>query len=48
VNTREQSIHPFRDSDGTTYRAESRHDVGDTLSIAAFSDMTVAVADVFA
>ena len=48
VNTRDQCIHVFRDSNGTTYRAESRHDVSDTLSLAAFSDVTVAVADVFA
>ena len=31
-----------------TYRAESRFDLGDTLSLAAFPDVTVAVADVFA
>jgi Uma2 family endonuclease len=48
VNTRERCIHVFRDSDGTTYRSESRHDIGGALALTSFPDVTIAVADVFA
>jgi Uma2 family endonuclease len=48
VNTREQCIHAFRDSDGTVYQNESRHDIGGTLTLTSFPNVTIAVTDVFA
>ena len=48
MNTREQCVHVFRESDGTAYRSESRYDLGKTLALTSFPDVTIAVADVFA
>lgn len=46
VNVVDVCIEVFRESDGRAYRSETRYGMGDTLSLAAFPDVTIAVADV--
>lgn len=47
ANVLERNIEVFRDSDGTSYRTKSVHELGETLSPVAFPDIAIAVRDVF-
>jgi Uma2 family endonuclease len=47
ANVPERCIDVFRDSDGTSYLSEKRHGLGETVALAAFPDVVIAVADVF-
>jgi Uma2 family endonuclease len=47
VNVMERNIEVFRDSDGTAYRTTSVHELGETLSLVAFPDVTIPIRSVF-
>jgi Uma2 family endonuclease len=47
VDVAARRVEVFRDSDGSSYRTKSVHEVGDSLSLVAFPDVTVSVADLF-
>jgi Uma2 family endonuclease len=47
VNANDRSIEVFRDSDGSRYRSERTFGMGESVSLAAFPDVTVRVADLF-
>jgi Uma2 family endonuclease len=46
VDVNDRSIVVFCDSDGSTYRSETRYGVGQSVTLAAFPDVSVAVSDV--
>jgi Uma2 family endonuclease len=47
VNVPERCIEVFRNGDGAAYREQSRHGIDETLTLQAFPDVAVVVADVF-
>jgi Uma2 family endonuclease len=47
VNVNESCFEVFRDSDGTTYQSETRYGVGETVTLEAFPDVAVRVAELF-
>jgi Uma2 family endonuclease len=46
-DAKERRVEVYRDSDGSVYRTKSVHGVGETLTLVAFPDITIAIADVF-